>query len=150
MKLGPRPLAVAAALFSASALLDLLSHATAYGAQSGTSEVSHPDLVLAKFRGCETARTCRFWIESSIPLNESLHVVRPNGVSTGKEGDASALAVRDRLNFLLSDMIHQHKRIELQDLRELDDGAYAATIKVNGMDLSADPILKDLMQTSKN
>ena len=50
----------------------------------------------------------------------------------------------------MSNMIHQHKRIELQELRKLDDGTYAATVKVNGMDLSADPILNDLMQTSKN
>lgn len=50
----------------------------------------------------------------------------------------------------MSNMIHQYKHIELQDLRKLDDGAYAATVKVNGMDLSTDPILKDLMETSKN
>lgn len=65
---------------------------------------------------------------------------------TGK----NAAAVRDRLNSLMSNMIHQHKRIELQDLRQLDDGAYAATIEVNGMDLSEDPILVDLTEISKN
>ena len=50
----------------------------------------------------------------------------------------------------MSNMIHQHKRIELQDLRKLDDGTYAATVKVNGMDVSADPILNNLMETAKN
>ena len=66
------------------------------------------------------------------------------------DGDATAIAVRDRLNSLMSNMIHQHKRIELQDLRKLDDGTYAASIKVNGIDLRADPTLKELMETSKN
>ncbi len=64
--------------------------------------------------------------------------------------DATGIAVRNRLNSLMSNMIHQHKRIELRDLRKLEDGAYAATVKVNGMDLSTDPSLSDLMETSKN
>ena len=71
-------------------------------------------------------------------------------MSTGKDTDATAIAVRDRLNFLMSNMIHRHKRIELQELRKLDDGTYAATVKVNGIDLLADPMLNDLMETSKN
>ena len=50
----------------------------------------------------------------------------------------------------MSNMIHQHKRIELQELRKLDDETYAATVKVNGIDLLADPMLNDLMETSKN
>lgn len=144
-------LALAVAFFSISALLALLNHSPAvHGAQPATSEVSHPDAVAAEFRGCESARTCRFRIESSTPLTESLHVVRPNGVFAGKTKDATAIALRNRLNSLMSNMIHQYKHIELQDLRKLDDGAYAATVKVNGMDLSTDPILKDLMETSKN
>ena len=144
-------LASATALFSASALLALLNHSLAvHGAQPATSEVSHPEAVPAEFRGCESARTCRFWIESSTPLAESLLVVRPNGVLAGKDRDATATSVRNRLNFLMSNMIHQHKRIELHDLRKLNDGAYAATVKVDGIDLSADPILNDLMETSKN
>ncbi len=66
------------------------------------------------------------------------------------DGDATAVAVRNRLNSLMSNMIHQHKHIELKDLRKLDDGAYAATVKVDGIDVSADPILNDLMETQKN
>ena len=151
MKSRNRHLALAVEFFSTSALLASLNYSPAvHGGQPATSEVSHPDAVPAEFRGCESARTCRFWIESSTPVNESLYVVRPNGVSTGMDGDATAIAVRNRLNSLMSNMIHQHKRIELQELRKLDDGTYAATVKVNGMDLSADPILNDLMQTSKN
>ena len=151
MKSRNRHLALADALFFTSAFLALLNHSpAARGAQPATSKVSHPDTVRAEFRGCESARTCRFRIESSTPVNESLHVVRPNGVSTGKDTDATAIAVRDRLNFLMSNMIHQHKRIELQELRKLDDGTYAATVKVNGIDLLADLVLNDLMETSKN
>jgi hypothetical protein len=151
MKSRSKHLVLVAELFSTGALLALLNHSpVVHGAQPNTSEVSHRGTVPAEFRGCESARTCRFRIESSTSSTESLHVVRPNGVRAGTDGDTTAIAVRNRLNFLMSNMIHQHKRIELQELRELDDGAYAATVKVNGMDVSADPILNDLMQTSKN
>jgi len=151
MKSRNKHLALAADIFSTSALLALLTYSPAvHGGQPATSEVSHPDAVAAEFRGCESARTCRFRIESSTPLTEALHVVRPNGVVTGTDRGATAIAVRNRLNSLMSNMIHQHKRIELRDLRKLDDGTYAASVKINGMDLSADPILNDLIETSKN
>ena len=133
-------------LFRAS--LVLLSHSPAVnGAQPATAEALYPDAVPVEFRGCESTLTCRFRIESSTSSTESLHVVRPNGVSTGTDGDANA--IRNRLNFLLSNMIHQHKRIELQDLRKLDDGALAATVKVNGTNLNADPVLNELMLNQK-
>ena len=139
-------LALASALFSASALLALLNHSpTVHGSQPATSEVSHPDAVGAEFRGCESARMCRFWIKSSTPSTESLHVVRPNGVFAGTDSDATSIAVRNRLNSLMSNMIHQYKRIDLQDLRKLDDGTFAATVIVDGIELSADPIVRDLM-----
>jgi hypothetical protein len=41
-------------------------------------------------------------------------------------------------------MIHQHKQIVLHDLRELDDGTFAATVTVNGVNLASDPILVEL------
>lgn len=139
-----------AALFSSSALLVLSGHSpTVQSAQLIASDDSHPDAVPAEFRGCESAQTCRFQIESSIPLTESIYVVLPNGVLAGMDKDARGIAVRNRLNFLLSNMIHQHKRIELEDLRKLENGTYAATVKVNGMDVRADPILKDLVEISK-
>ena len=143
--------AAAAALFSASTLLALLNYsATARGAEPIPSDVSYSIPVPAEFRGCKSARKCRFRILSSTSLTESLLVVQPDGVSAGRDGGATDLAVRNRLNALMSNMIHQHKRIELQDLRKLDDGIYGATVKVNGMELSADPILKDLMETLKH
>jgi hypothetical protein len=148
MKSRKKHLALAAAIFCSSALLAVLTHPPAvHGEQSATSEISRRDAVPAEFRGCESARTCRFWIEASKPFTESLLVVRPNGVIAG---DADATAARNRMNILMSNMIHQHKRIELQDLRKLDDGAYAASIEVNGMDLSEDPILVNLTKASKN
>jgi hypothetical protein len=53
-------------------------------------------------------------------------------------------AVRDRLNALLASMIHQHKQILLHDLRELEDGTYAARVTANGADVAADPQLLEL------
>ena len=58
--------------------------------------------------------------------------------------DAISIAVRDRLNTLLASMIHQSKRVVLHDLRELDDGTFAATVTVNGAKLASDPILLEL------
>ena len=59
---------------------------------------------------------------------------------------AGAIALRDRLNALLSSMIHQHKHIELRDLRELGDGSYAATVTVNGLPLADDAALTRLRE----
>ena len=58
--------------------------------------------------------------------------------------DAISLAVRDRLNAMLANMIHQSKHIVLHDLRKLDDGTFAATVTVNGANLASDPILLEL------
>jgi hypothetical protein len=58
--------------------------------------------------------------------------------------DALAIAARDRLNALLANMIHQHKRILLHDLRETEDGTFAATVTVNGANVASDPILLEL------
>jgi hypothetical protein len=52
--------------------------------------------------------------------------------------------LRDRLNVLLSEMIHQAKHIVLHDLHQLDDGTFTATVTVNGVDLATDPILVEL------
>ncbi len=58
---------------------------------------------------------------------------------------AISVAVRDRLNALLASMVHQHKRIVLHDLREVEDGAFAATVTVNEVNLASDPILLELL-----
>ena len=104
----------------------------------------YAEVVEAQFRGCESAGWCRFWIESLHPSQESLHRVRPDGVPRMPGDDAISIAVRDRLNALLANMIHQHKRIVLHDLRKLDDGTFAATVTVNGVNLASDPILMEL------
>jgi hypothetical protein len=52
--------------------------------------------------------------------------------------------MRDRLNALLSDMIHQAKHIELHDLRKLNDDTFAATVTVNGANVASDPIVLEL------
>jgi hypothetical protein len=102
--------------------------------------------VEAQFRGCDSAGWCRFWIEPLHPAQESLHRVRPDGVARMPGDAAIAIAVRDRLNALLADMIHQSKRIVLEDLRELDDGTFAATVTVNGANVESDPILLELRE----
>ncbi len=72
--------------------------------------------------------------------------MRPDGVARMPGDDGISIAVRDRLNALLASMIHQSKRIVLHDLRELDDGTFAATVTVNGANLASDPILLELHQ----
>lgn len=95
--------------------------------------------VEAQFRGCDSGGWCRFKVERSLPGDEALIRVRPDGV-TGFEGTAAATK-RDRLNALLASMIHQHKQIRLESLRTLNDGTFAAIVIVNGADVAADPQL---------
>ena len=100
--------------------------------------------VNAEFRGCEAAGWCRFWIESPDRTSEAMFRVYPDGVARMPAGSAASIAVRDRLNTLLSSMIHQSKRIVLQDLRDLGDGTFAATVTVNEANLASDPVLMEL------
>ena len=98
----------------------------------------------AQFRGCDAEGWCRFWIE---PWNTSAGRflrVRPDGITRLPKGDSAALALRDRLNALLAGMIHQSKRIVLHQLRELDDGTFAAEVTVNEADLADDAVLREL------
>ena len=75
-----------------------------------------------------------------------MYRVRPDGVVQVPRDDAVSIAVRDRLNALLANMIHQAKHIVLHDLRALDDGTFAAAVTVNGVDLASDPILLELRE----
>jgi len=75
-----------------------------------------------------------------------LHRVRLDGISRTPRDAATRIAVRDRLNALLANMIHQSKHIVLHDLRELEDGTFAATVTVNGADVALDPILLELQK----
>ena len=98
----------------------------------------------AQFRGCETAGWCRFRIVSAEPGDEALLRVRPLGVAYQVEQVSHAMAVRDRLNALLSDMIHQSKHIELGAPRQLADGTSSARVTVHGIDVATDPDLRAL------
>jgi len=98
----------------------------------------------AQFRGCDDAGACHFWIDARDAYQEGLYRVRPDGVTWIVERDQTARAVRDRLNALLSNMIHQHKRVELHGMRSLGDATYAARVTVNGADLADDPVLAQL------
>ncbi|HEV8647238.1 MAG TPA: hypothetical protein VGR01_16885 [Burkholderiales bacterium] len=131
-------------LAAGAVLLGLSSVPMAIRAEPPAPHPGHAAPVEAQFRGCESAGWCRFWIEPLDPLAKSLHRVRPDGVSRMPGDDALSIAVRDRLNALLASMIHQSKRIVLHDLRELDDGTFAATVTVNGANLALDPVLVEL------
>ena len=120
----------------AAALLGMLSVPTIARTELPASPVE------AEFRGCESAGWCRFLIESP----ESLVRVHPDGVPQWSVGDATSIAVRNRLNALLSNMIHQAKLIVLHNLHELDDGTFTATVTVTGVNLAADPILAELRE----
>ena len=123
----------------------LANHSPALlSAQPATASVAHDPAVPAEFRGCESARLCRFWIESPALPTESMLMVRPNGVVIA--ADATGIAVRNRFNVLMSNMIHQYKSIELQDMRKLDGATYSATVIVDGVELSADPVVSDLIK----
>jgi hypothetical protein len=100
----------------------------------------------AEFRGCDSAGWCAFRIEPLHPSEESLLRVRPDGAARMPGDTAISIAVRDRLNALLANMIHQSKHIELHGLHALDDGTFAATVTVNGANLASDPILLELHQ----
>jgi len=100
--------------------------------------------VEAEFRGCYAAGYCRFWVEPSSPMAESLLRVRPDGISQTSSDYGTSVAIRDRLNALLSNMIHQAKHIVLLDLRKLGDGTFAATVIVNDADVAPDPVLLEL------
>lgn len=97
----------------------------------------------ARFRGCQSAGWCRFEIEGLASTERSLYRVYPDGVARNPDQDYSR-AVRDRLNALLVDMIHQYKRVELRQLRSVGDGLFAAIIVVDGKDVAIDPILLEL------
>ena len=131
-------------LAAAAALLGMLFVPMTIRAELPEPRASHIESVEAQYRGCESAGWCRFWIQPLDPLAQSLHRVRPNGISRMPGDGSSSIAVRDRLNALLASMIHQHKQIVLHDLRELDDGTFAATVTVNGAKLASDPILFEL------
>jgi hypothetical protein len=131
-------------LLVTAAMLGTLFLQMGVRAESPTLAVRQAGSMSAQFRGCETAGWCRFWIESLDPLAQSLHRVYPDGVPETGGNDALAIAVRDRLNALLSSMVHQHKRIVLDDLRDRGDGTFAATVTVNEANVAADPIIAEL------
>ncbi len=93
------------------------------------------------FRGCDDTRSCRFALASSSAIHGELIRVVPDGVGWRDADDATARAVRDRLNALLSSMIHQHKRVQLHGLRSTQGNGYAARITVNGADVADDSVL---------
>ena len=93
------------------------------------------------FRGCDAAGWCRFVTEHADPSAVLQYRVRPHCVAKTSGDGSASLSVRNRLNALLSSIIHQNKQIVLEDVRELDDGTFTATVIVNGIDLVPDPLL---------
>ncbi len=138
LKVSPNLLAAGAALLGLSVVPMTIR------AEPPAPHTDHVAPVEAQYRGCEAAGWCKFWIEPRDPLAEPLQRVRPDGVARMSGNDALSIAVRDRLNALLAGMVHQHKRIVLHDLRELDDGTFSATVTVNEASLESDPVLLEL------
>jgi hypothetical protein len=132
-------------LLAAGATAVCLLFAPASQAESATAK-KYARQVEVEFRGCEAAGWCRFRIDPPDSLTESLLRVRPEGIPRTSGADATSIAVRNRLNALLSNMIHQAKHIVLHDLHELDDGTFAATVTVNDIDLASDPVLGELRE----
>jgi hypothetical protein len=132
-------------LLAAGAVAACLLVAPASQAESATAKKNAAQAE-AEFRGCESAGWCRFRIDSPDSLTQSLIRVRPDGVPRISGEDATSIAVRNRLNALLSNMIHQAKHIVLHDLHELDDGTFAAAVTVTGVNLASDPILMELRE----
>jgi hypothetical protein len=124
----------------AAALLGLMFMSVAARAELPASPVE------AEFRGCESAGWCRFRIDSADPSAAMLYRVRPDGISRIPDENAMSTAMRNRLNALLSNMIHQAKHIVLDDLRRLDDGTFAATVMINGANLATDPTVVELQE----
>jgi len=124
----------------AAALLGLMSMSVAARADQPASPVE------AEFRGCESAGWCRFRIDSADPSAAMLYRVRPDGIARIPVENAVSTAMRNRLNALLSNMIHQAKHIVLDDLRRLDDGTFAATVTINGANLATDPMVVHLQE----
>lgn len=124
--------ALIGACLGSSLLLPAAGHAASRG-------------VPAQFRGCDAmAGLCRFWVDPRETADEPLHRVRPRGIPEMRGNDAISIAVRDRLNALMSSFVHQHKRIMLYDLRRLEDGSFEAEITVNESPLGDDPPLQAL------
>jgi hypothetical protein len=132
-------------LVAGAALLALLSAPITARAEPSAARLQAEPLE-AEFRGCDAAGWCRFRIASLEPPGGALYRVRPEGVARVPCEEATCIAVRNRLNALLADMIHQAKRIVLHDLRKLDDGTYTATVTVNGQAVASDPILVQLRE----
>ena len=131
-------------LLAAGALVVLISTPITICAAPPEPQPMYAEPLKAKYRGCESGGWCRFWIESLDPRAQSLFRVYPDGVPRAFGNAAVSIAVRDRLNVLLVNMVHQYKRIVLHNLREVEDGMFAATIIVNEAKLASDPILLEL------
>ncbi|MEQ1880860.1 MAG: hypothetical protein ABL878_07790 [Burkholderiales bacterium] len=120
-----------------------VAHATV-GLMLAPPLLGYAQSVEADFRGCDVSGICRFRVEAPHPPGQAELLVRPEGIPQSTGDPEMALALRDRLNALLSNMIHQAKRIELHSLREIGDGTFAATVTVHGVDVALDPIIVEL------
>jgi hypothetical protein len=121
-----------------------LSVAPLHAAHTDAAPI-HAGPVQAQFRGCDSAGWCRFWIDSLGGAPPALYRVYLDGIARSSD-EVYSIAVRDRLNALLANMIHQYKRIKLHGLRDVGEGFFAAVIIVNGNDVASDPILLELQE----
>ena len=102
------------------------------------------EAVEVEFRGCDLAGWCTFQTLSPILRGESSLRVRPDGVEAPDDDPPVRVALRNRLNALLANMIHQAHRIVLHDLRDHGDGTFAAVVTVHGVDIASDSTIREL------
>ena len=136
-----RNLLLSAAMLICSTLVTV----TTLRAAAPDGEQVHAGPVEAQFRGCQSVGWCHFWIDSLSGTPPSLYRVYPDGVPR-RSDETYSTAVRDRLNALLVNMIHQYKRIELRGLRSVGEGLFSAIIIVDGNDVASDPIVLELQE----
>ncbi len=133
-----------AVIAACATALGLLPASVAMRAEAAPAAERSAEQLQARFRGCEPAGWCRFWIESLDPFAQSLHRVRPDGIPEMPADEPLGDAISQRLSTLLSNMIHQDKQIRLQGLRGRGDGTFAAVVTANGEDVASDPIVREL------
>ena len=121
-----------------------VSVTTLHAAPTDAAKI-HAGPVEAHFRGCQSAGWCHFWIDSLSGTPPASYRVYPDGIPR-RSDETHSIAIRDRLNALLVNMIHQYKRIELRDLRGVGDGLFSAIIIVDGNDVASDPIVLELQE----
>ncbi|UCH49008.1 MAG: hypothetical protein JSU95_04225 [Betaproteobacteria bacterium] len=141
MEVFPRSLWMVSVAMVGLMLMALTSAEIGFAAET---QAKASESFAVRYRGCQSGGWCRFEIETAASGTQSLYRVYPDGIARDAENQAVAIAIRNRLNALLANMIHQYKHVELRELRSVGEGYFAAIVIVDGNDVASDPILLEL------